>query len=399
MMVAVLALSMLAGCGSTKTTGSVATDGSTSMEKVIGALGEAFQNETGISFTYNSTGSGSGIKAVQEGRCDIGLSSRTLKDEEKASGLSGTVLAYDGIAIIVIPENPVADLSVETIAAIYTGEITNWSEVGGKDAEIVLIGREAGSGTRDGFESTPVPRMRDYQKEFENRVSFIRGLLAESGADGIVYGNSGGKDSALVGILCKAACNNTIGIIMPCASKRNYNQDAEDGLTVAKQYRIETRTVDLTPVREIAIQQLSAAADLNSAALTNLAPRLRMLTLYAVAASENRLVAGTGNRSEAYVGYFTKWGDGAHDFNPVSDLTVTEIYEFLHWLNAPACIIKKAPSAGLFDGQTDELEMGITYNELDAYLFGETVSDTAKQSIQRMHDKSEHKREGIKHYA
>lgn len=153
MMVAVLALSMLAGCSSTKTTGSVATDGSTSMEKVIGALGEAFQNDTGISFTYNPTGSGSGIKAVQEGRCDIGLSSRDLKDEEKAAGLTGTVLAYDGIAMIVHPENPVSDLTLEQIAAIYTGEITNWNEVGGSDGEIVLIGREAGSGTRDGFES------------------------------------------------------------------------------------------------------------------------------------------------------------------------------------------------------------------------------------------------------
>ena len=152
LMVGALALSMLTGCSS-KTTGSVSTDGSTSMEKVIGALGEAFQNDTGISFTYNPTGSGSGIKAVQEGRCDIGLSSRDLKAEEKEAGLSGTILAYDGIAIIVNPENPVSDLSLETIAKIYTGEITNWSEVGGNDAEIVLIGREAGSGTRDGFES------------------------------------------------------------------------------------------------------------------------------------------------------------------------------------------------------------------------------------------------------
>ena len=151
MMVAVLALSMLAGCG--KTTGSVTTDGSTSMEKVIGALGEAFQNDTGISFTYNPTGSGSGIKAVQEDRCDIGLSSRDLKAEEKEAGLGATVLAYDGIAIIVNPENPVSDLSLETIAKIYTGEITNWKDVGGNDSEIVLIGREAGSGTRDGFES------------------------------------------------------------------------------------------------------------------------------------------------------------------------------------------------------------------------------------------------------
>ena len=133
--------------------GSVATDGSTSMEKVIGALGEAYEAKTGITVTYNPTGSGSGIKAVSEGRCDIGLSSRSLKDEEKAEGLSQTILAYDGIAIIVNPENPVEDLSLEQIAKIYTGEITNWSEVGGKDAQIVLIGREAGSGTRDGFES------------------------------------------------------------------------------------------------------------------------------------------------------------------------------------------------------------------------------------------------------
>ena len=184
MMAAVLALSMLAGCGN-KTTGSVATDGSTSMEKVIGALGEAFQNDTGISFTYNPTGSGSGIKAVQEGRCDIGLSSRDLKTEEKEAGLSGTVLAYDGIAIIVHPENPVADLSVETIAKIYTGEITNWSEVGGKDAEIVLIGREAGSGTRDGFESiTDTEDACQYRQELTSTGDVITTVSQNPGAIG-----------------------------------------------------------------------------------------------------------------------------------------------------------------------------------------------------------------------
>ena len=139
MMAATLVLSAATVC-SAKTDGSVTTDGSTSMEKVIGALGEAFQNETGI-------------QAVLDGRCDIGLSSRNLKEEEKEAGLTETILAFDGIAVIVNPENPVADLSLETIGDIYTGEITNWSEVGGADAEIVLIGREAGSGTRDGFES------------------------------------------------------------------------------------------------------------------------------------------------------------------------------------------------------------------------------------------------------
>ena len=175
MLLAVLALTALTACGQTaapaatepaapsateevaapaEVSGTVATDGSTSMEKVIGALGEAFMNENGaITFTYNPTGSGSGITAVSEGRCDIGLSSRALKDEEKTAGLTETVLAYDGIAIIVNPANPVSELSIEQIADIYTGKLTNWSEVGGSDAEIVLIGREAGSGTRDGFES------------------------------------------------------------------------------------------------------------------------------------------------------------------------------------------------------------------------------------------------------
>ena len=136
-----------------KLSGTVATDGSTSMEKVIGALGEAFMEANpDTTFTYNPTGSGSGIQAVQEGRCDIGLSSRALKDAEKEAGLTETVLAYDGIAMIVNPANPVEDLSLEQISDIYTGKITNWSEVGGNDSQIVLIGREAGSGTRGGFE-------------------------------------------------------------------------------------------------------------------------------------------------------------------------------------------------------------------------------------------------------
>ena len=163
---ALLALSLVA-CGSetktddadktedktsTELTGTVSTDGSTSMEKVIGALSESFMAQNGgVTVNYNPTGSG--ITAVQEGTCDIGLSSRALKDEEKSAGLKETVLAYDGIAIIVHPGNPVSDLSVEQIAKLYTGEITNWKDVGGNDAEVVLIGREAASGTRDGFES------------------------------------------------------------------------------------------------------------------------------------------------------------------------------------------------------------------------------------------------------
>ena len=149
LMTSVLCVGILAGCGAKETSNlSVSTDGSTSMEKVIGSLGEVFQEETGISFTFNPTGSGSGIKAVSEGRCDIGLSSRNLKAEEAESGLTATVLAYDGIAIIVNPENPVEDLSSETLAKIYTGEITNWSEVGGKNEKIAAFQRNQGSGSQ-----------------------------------------------------------------------------------------------------------------------------------------------------------------------------------------------------------------------------------------------------------
>ena len=240
--------------------------------------------------------------------------------------------------------------------------------------------------------------MRDYKKEFEGRVAFIRKMLEESGATGIVFGNSGGKDSALVGILCKAACENTVGVILPCSSKRNYGEDAEDAQKLANQFHIGMRTVDLSPVREMVLACLDGVTDLNQAALMNIAPRLRMLTLYAIAASENRLVAGTGNRSEAYVGYFTKWGDGAHDFNPISDLTVTEVYEFLRYLNAPECVIAKVPSAALFDGQTDESEMGVTYSELDAYIGGQTISKEKQQRIDYLHAISTHKRAGIARY-
>lgn len=141
----------ITGCGSSQK--SVSTDGSTSMEKVIGVLSEAYSKQTGITVTYNPTGSSAGIKAVQDGSCDIGLSSRNLKQAEIDAGLQATILAYDGIAIIVNPQNTVSDLTITQIADIYTENIKNWSEVGGSNTEIVKIGREAGSGTRDGFET------------------------------------------------------------------------------------------------------------------------------------------------------------------------------------------------------------------------------------------------------
>ena len=186
LLVAVMALSMAACGNSDSLSGKIATDGSTSMEKVIGALKETFEAENrGVEVTYNPTGSSAGITAVAEGRCDIGLSSRNLKDAEKEQGLVGTVLAYDGIAVIINPENTVEDLTVEQIAAIYTGEITNWSEVGGIDAEIVLIGREASSGTRSGFEEiVGVEDACQYRQELSSTGDVITAVSQNPGAIG-----------------------------------------------------------------------------------------------------------------------------------------------------------------------------------------------------------------------
>lgn len=182
---AVCVLGMFAGCAKQKS-GTVSTDGSTSMEKVIGILGESYMEKNkGVTFTYNPTGSSSGIKAAKDGTCDIGLASRYLKDAEKAEGLVETILAYDGIAIIVNTQNTVSDLTVEQIAKIYTGEITNWSEVGGKDGEIVLIGREAGSGTRDGFESiTNTKDACKYRQELTSTGAVITAVESNPNAIG-----------------------------------------------------------------------------------------------------------------------------------------------------------------------------------------------------------------------
>ena len=237
--------------------------------------------------------------------------------------------------------------------------------------------------------------MRDYQKEEEQRVAFIRACLEKAGAKGIVYGNSGGKDCSLVGILCKKACDNTVSVMMPCHSSVNFGQDREDAEKLCRAFGIENRMVDLSAARDALALAAGSAAELNDAALTNIAPRLRMTTLYAIAAAEGRIVAGTGNRSERYLGYFTKWGDGACDFNPISDLTVTEIYEFLRYFGAPASIIEKAPSAGLFEGQTDEAEMGVRYSAVDAFLLRGTATERDRAVIDRFHARSLHKLEPI----
>ena len=234
--------------------------------------------------------------------------------------------------------------------------------------------------------------MRDYEGETKKRVEFIRTVIKTAGAHGVVYGNSGGKDSALVGILCKKACDNTVGFIMPCGSKRNYETDMTDAENIARQFGIAMRIIDLSDVKDELVRVVGEKVQITDSALINLAPRLRMTVLYAAAASENRLVAGTGNRSEGYMGYFTKWGDSACDFNPIADLTVTEIYEFLRHLNAPGFIIEKAPSAGLFDDQTDEDEMGVSYRSIDEFLLTGATNPCDMKVIEKFHKSGEHKR-------
>ena len=234
--------------------------------------------------------------------------------------------------------------------------------------------------------------MRDYKIETEKRVEFIKSMLSESGAEGIVFANSGGKDCALAGILCKMACENTVGLILPCESKRNFTSDADDARELADMFGIETRAIDLTDIKALFAEKAGRITGLNKTTLMNIAPRLRMISLYIIAASEKRLVAGTGNRSEIYMGYFTKWGDGAYDFNPIADLTATEVFEYLRYLGAPKSVIEKAPSAGLFEGQTDEEDMGVSYAAIDGFLLGGEISEEDKKIVDSYHNSSGHKR-------
>ena len=223
---ALLALT-LAGCGSTETetpettdegatteqtstlSGAVATNGSTSMEEVMGVLTEQFTNDNpDVSVTYDPTGSGTGIEAAANGTADIGLSSRALTDEEVASGLVGTEVALDGIAVIVNANSPVADLTVEQIAQIFTGEITDWSEVGGDAGEIACIGREANSGTRDGFESiTGTEDACVLSQELNSTGAVIQAVASSPNAIGYaslsaVEGQEGIKAITVGGVAC-----------------------------------------------------------------------------------------------------------------------------------------------------------------------------------------------------
>lgn len=203
-----MAVCAMTGCDTEE---KVTTDGSTSMEKVVIILGEVFEEDTGVSVTYNPTGSSAGISAVAEGTCDIGLASRDLKESEIQQGLQGTVVAIDGIAIIVNPENPVQDLTLEQIAGLYNGTITNWSEVGGNDAAVVRIGREAASGTRDGFESiTGTEDSCKYDQELTSTGDVVATVAANPNAIGYASVASVKETVKAVTVDGVAATNETV---------------------------------------------------------------------------------------------------------------------------------------------------------------------------------------------
>jgi NAD+ synthase len=224
-------------------------------------------------------------------------------------------------------------------------------------------------------------------------VSWIKKQLRESGAKGIVMGLSGGVDSSAVAALSKEAAGKTkvLGLFMPCHSQP---QDLADAKLVAKKLGIKTRYVDLTKIYDNLIRILPKGSGL---ARANLKPRLRMTVLYYYANLLNYLVCGTGNKSELMVGYFTKHGDGATDILPIGNLLKRDVRRLAQELEIPAHIITKPPTAGLWLGQTDEGEMGLTYNELDDILEHKKVKARLKvERVKRMVKRSEHKRQGPK---
>lgn len=231
----------------------------------------------------------------------------------------------------------------------------------------------------------------------KNRIVFwIKQQVKDSGAKGIVLGLSGGIDSAIVAALAKKAVgtDNLLVLFMPCNSNP---QDLKDAKLVAHKLGLKSKLVDLSAVYKNFLKILPGAISL---ARGNLKPRLRMSTLYYFANKLNYLVCGTGNKSELLVGYFTKYGDGGVDILPIADLFKRQVRQLARELKIPQSIITKAPTAGLWQGQTDEVEMGITYDELDDILdrfcnHKKQAADSKKVTkVIRMYKKSEHKRKG-----
>lgn len=222
-------------------------------------------------------------------------------------------------------------------------------------------------------------------------VEFLKEKKEETGANGFVVGLSGGIDSALVAALIKKACpDDCCAIIIPIHSDK---KDLSDALEVAESLHIPFEIVDLSASYDMIASAIGEKnKEYNSLAYANTKVRLRMTTLYAVAQLKGYLVVGTDNACEYYTGYFTKHGDGAYDILPTRYLVKEEVRKAARYLGISEKIINKTPTAGLINGVTDELEMGVKYDELDAYLLGKEISESSKKRIEHLHKVSEHKR-------
>jgi NAD+ synthase len=229
--------------------------------------------------------------------------------------------------------------------------------------------------------------MRDVQQRMDRIARWIQEQVEEAGVQGGVFGMSGGIDSSVVAALShRALGERNLGLIMPCHS---VPQDVEDAREVARVIGLRTEEVDLSGIYDRLVDLFPPG---NTLAKSNLKPRLRMLSLYYYANVRNALVVGTSNRSELAVGYFTKYGDGGADILPIGGLLKQEVRALAYALGLPRRIIEKPPSAGLWEGQTDESEMGITYEALDSFLSGGQALPVAAHRIRALMDASEHKR-------
>lgn len=230
---------------------------------------------------------------------------------------------------------------------------------------------------------------RDWHQITENILRWIQQQIEKASAKGLVLGLSGGVDSGVTAALSKRASDSTLALIMPMHEK----SDTEDALLVAEQLNLETRTIDIGPVLNSILKTLDIEdPNWENMCIANLQPRVRMIILYYHANKHHYLVTGTSNKTELSIGYFTKHGDGAADILPLGSLLKTEVIELAEHLNIPKQIIEKTPSAGLWSGQADEEEIGLTYQQIDTYLRTGEAPPEIKQRMEQMIRESAHKR-------